>query len=113
MQQWRILVLGALRLSLNIDYDRLVELANHHDTIRQMMGHLGKVDNLEPTEYTLQTVKDNLRLFTPEILARINEVVVVAGHALIKKKTRNTTQSISMFELIRLSSKPTCITQPT
>lgn len=88
MEQWRILVLGSLRLCLNIDYDRLVELANYHVTIRQMMGHRGAMDDLDPTEYTLQAVKDNLQLFTPQILARINEVVVGAGHELVKKKTR-------------------------
>jgi len=86
MAQWRILVLGTLRLCLNIDYDRLVELANHHVTVRQMMGHPGQIDDLDPTEYTLQTVKDNLQLFTPQILGRINEVVVQAGHELVKKK---------------------------
>jgi hypothetical protein len=86
MEQWRILVLGSLRLCLNIDYDRLVELANYHVTIRQMMGHRGAIDELDPTEYTLQTVKDNLQLFTPQILGRINEVVVRAGHELVKKK---------------------------
>jgi hypothetical protein len=86
MQQWRILVLGALRLSLNMDYDRLEELANHHITIRQMMGHSGPIDEIDSTEYTLQTIKDNLRLFTPEVLGRINEVVVQAGHELVKKK---------------------------
>ncbi|NJO12378.1 MAG: ISNCY family transposase [Gammaproteobacteria bacterium] len=86
MEQWRILVLGSLRLCLNIDYDRLVELANYHVTIRQMMGHRGAIDELDSTEYTLQTVKDNLHLFTPQILGRINEVVVRAGHELVKKK---------------------------
>jgi hypothetical protein len=86
MQQWRILVLGSLRLCLNIDYDRLVELANYHVTIRQMMGHRGAIEELDPTEYALQTVKDNLQLFTPQILGRINEVVVQAGHELVKKK---------------------------
>jgi hypothetical protein len=85
MDQWRILVLGTLRLCLNIDYDRLIDLANNHLTIRQMLGHPGQIDELDPTEYTLQAVKDNLRLFTPEILARINEVVVRGGHELVKK----------------------------
>jgi len=85
MDQWRILVLGTLRLCLNADYDRVMELANHHDTVRRMLGHPGAIDELDPTEYTMQTIKDNLRLFTPEILARINEVVVRGGHELVKK----------------------------
>jgi transposase, IS5 family len=85
MDQWRILVLGTLRLCLNVDYDRLVDLANNHVTIRQMLGHPGQIDELDPTEYTLQAIRDNLRLFTPEVLARINEVVVRGGHELVKK----------------------------
>ncbi|EQD40989.1 transposase for insertion sequence isrm17, partial [mine drainage metagenome] len=113
MEQWRILVLGTLRLCLNVDYDRLVDLANHHVTIRQMMGHPGQIDDLDPTEYTLQTVKDNLRLFTPQILNRINEVVVLAGHELIKKKARANTPRKSTLELIRLCWKRTYIIQLT
>ena len=42
MEQWKILTLGVLRLGLNSDYDRIHELANHHDTIRQMLGHGGR-----------------------------------------------------------------------
>lgn len=82
MEQWKILVLGTLRLSLNTDYDRVHELANHHDTIRQMLGHGGWEDK---TTYNLQTIKDNLCLFTPEILDEINQLVVKAGHKLVKK----------------------------
>lgn len=82
MEQWKILVLGVLRLGLNIDYDRVQELANQHKTLRQMLGH---GDWTDETEYKLQTLKDNLRLFTPEILDRINQEVVKAGHQLVKK----------------------------
>jgi IS5 family transposase len=84
MEQWKILVLGVLRLGLNADYDRILELANEHKTIRQMLGHSGWADG-EDDRYGLQTIKDNLRLFTPEILDRINQEVVRAGHALVKK----------------------------
>jgi hypothetical protein len=81
MPLWKILVLGALRLNLNCDYDRLQELANNHHTIRQMLGHGIKDEN---TYYRLQTLKDNVSLFTPAILDAINQVVVHAGHALKK-----------------------------
>jgi transposase, IS5 family len=83
MEQWRILVLGVLRLGLNADFDRIHELANQHSTLRQMLGH---GDWSDKTEYKAQTLKDNLRLFTPEILDRINQAVVDAGHVLVKKK---------------------------
>ena len=82
MSQWQILVLGALRLGLNADYDRIQELANNHITIRQMLGHSDFADD---QIWGVQTLKDNLRLFTPEILERINAVVLKAGHALVKK----------------------------
>jgi hypothetical protein len=67
---------------LNTDYDRIHELANQHRTVRQMLGH-GFLDDLK--QYTLQSLKDNLRLFTPELLDRINQEVVRAGHSLLKK----------------------------
>jgi hypothetical protein len=82
MEQWRIFVLGALRLCLNADYDRVLELANQHNTVRQMLGH---GDWTDTEQYKLQTLKDNLRLFTPELLDRINQEVVAAGHDLLKK----------------------------
>lgn len=86
MEQWKILVLGALRLGLNTDYDRIHDLANHHDTIRKMLGHGDWEDS---TEYSLQSIKDNLKLFTPEILDQINQEVVKAGHTLVKKNDPN------------------------
>lgn len=85
MDLWKILVLGTLRLNCNWDYDTLQEMANHHDTLRKMLGHVGWEDE---THYPLQTLKDNVRLLTPEVLEQINRVVVEAGHTLVKKKRR-------------------------
>lgn len=82
MTQWTILVLGVLRLGLNADYDRVHELANQHITVRQILGHS---DWLGETRYELQTIKDNLMLFTPEILDRISQEVVCAGHEALKR----------------------------
>ena len=86
MEQWRILVLGALRLGLDADYDRIHELANQHRTVRQMLGH-GFMDDQK--QYHLQSLKDNLHLFTPELLDRINQEVVRSGHSLLKKNDVN------------------------
>ena len=84
MHLWRILVLGILRLNLNWDYDRLREMANQHSTIRQMLGH--GFDDSE--QYKLQTIKDNVSLFTPALLERINDAVVAAGHDVVGKKKK-------------------------
>ena len=43
---------------------------------RLMLGH---GDWSDPSRYELQTIKDNLMLFTPEILDRINREVVSGG----------------------------------
>lgn len=83
MHLWRILVLGTLRLSCNWDYDRLREMANNHEKIREMLGHGIKDKNYV---YSLQTLKDNIGLFTPEVLDRISEIVVSAGHDFLSKK---------------------------
>jgi len=39
MGLWKILVLGTLRLSCNWDYDKLLDIANNHRTLRLMLGH--------------------------------------------------------------------------
>jgi len=83
MDLWKILVLGTLRLCCNWDYDKLMEIANNHRILRQMLGH-GILD--QDYNYALQTLKDNVSLFTPEVLDKINQVVVKYGHKLVGKK---------------------------
>jgi transposase, IS5 family len=82
MTLWRILVCGVVRLDLNIDYDRLHELVNQHNTLREMLGHA----QFDEEHYHYQTLKDNVSLFTPELLDKINQLVVSSGHILLKKK---------------------------
>ena len=95
MELWKILVLGALRLTCNWDYDKLHEIANNHMTLRQMLGH-GRMD--ASYKYELQTLKDNISLFTPEILDKINQIVVKYGHRIAgKKKDENLTGSCDSF----------------
>ncbi len=87
MELWKILVLGTLRLNCNWDYDKLREIANNHMTLREMLGH-GFFDR--NSKYALQTLKDNVSLLTPEVLDKVNQIALKAGHNLVcKKKTRN------------------------
>jgi hypothetical protein len=83
MTLWSIFVCGVMRLDLNIDYDRLHDLVNNHLTLRAMLGH-GTFDN---DAYHYQTLKDNVKLFTPELLDEINQLIVNAGHLVAKKKS--------------------------
>ena len=86
MELWKILVMGTIRLNCNWDYDKLKEIVDNHLTIRQMLGH---PDFYDTYHYPMQTIEDNVKLFTPEILQKINDIVVDAGHKLVKKKKRN------------------------
>jgi len=83
MDFWKIFVLGMLRLNCNINFDKLHELANNHRNLRLMLGH-GKFD--WNYYYALQTIKDNVSLFTPEILDKLNQIFVKYGHKIVGKK---------------------------
>ena len=80
MDLWKIFVLGTIRLNCKWDYDKLQEIANNHVTLRRILGH-GLLDM--DARYPRQTLCDNLRWFTPEILNKINKVVVEAGHRVV------------------------------
>ena len=83
MDLWKIFVLGTLRLNCNWDFDKLLEIANNHLRVRQMLGH-GMMD--ADYQYSLQTLHDNISLFTPEVLDKINRIVVEYGHKIVGKK---------------------------
>jgi len=82
MPLWSAFVCGTVRLDLNIDYDRLLELTNEHMTLRAVLGH-GEYDR---SLYHFQTLKDNVSRLTPELLDEVNQLIVDAGHVLVKKK---------------------------
>ena len=80
MDLWKILVLGTLRLNCNWDYDKLHNISNEHKTVREFLGHT--IFDFDQ-RYSLQSLKDNIALFTPELLDEINQVVVRAGHDMV------------------------------
>lgn len=79
MDFWQMLVLAVLKQGLNCDFDRLKELADQHRTIREILG-LGPLDE---TRYSLQRLIDNVGHLTPELLGKINRVVVAHGHTVL------------------------------
>ena len=86
MSLWEILVLGTVRLSLGVDYDFLIDQANEHQTLRGLLG-VGKSDFTQEKEYKYQTVVDNVSLLDEGTIKQVNDLVVRAGHQIIKKKT--------------------------
>ena len=84
MELWHILVLSIVRLGLDANYDRLEDFANHHKLIRQILGV--ETEFGEGKRFSMQSIKDNVRLLDEETVNKINEMVVVrAGHQLVKK----------------------------
>ncbi len=83
MDLWQILVLGVVRMTLDVNYDRLHYLSNYDSLTRQLLGQPAFDMTLE---FKLSTIKDNIPLLTEELLAKVNEVVTRHGSAAIKKK---------------------------
>jgi transposase, IS5 family len=82
---WQILVLAAVRQGCNLNYDRLQNLAEEHNTLRRIMGIGTWEDDLPPAERNLdwRRLRDNVCLVRPETLDPINTAVVQLGHRLV------------------------------
>ena len=85
MDLWEILVLGTVKLNLNIDYDALHDMTNEHNALRGILG-IQRSDFREGRKYSLQSLKDNVRLLDEETIYEIVDIIVKGGHELIKKK---------------------------
>lgn len=83
MDLWEILVLGTVKLNLNIDYDMLHDLTNEHNALRGILG-IQRSDFRPGRKYSLQSLKDNVRLLDEETIYEISELVVKSGHKLVK-----------------------------
>lgn len=78
MDYWHICVLAATRLGCDYTYDQLQDLAENHRNLRAIMG-IGECDE---TEFPWRTIRNNICLLQPETIARINHVIISAGHTL-------------------------------
>jgi hypothetical protein len=80
MHYWPILVLGAVRLGCDLNYDRLQNLAEEHRSLRLIMGVGGWGD--EP-RFDWRCLRDNLALLSPDTIERLNHLIVGEGHRLV------------------------------
>jgi hypothetical protein len=80
---WQILVLGVVRMTLDINYDRLLDIANNHMLIRQIMGIRPVCE--DGKEFAYSTILDNVKLMDDETIEKISAIVVKAGHQIVKK----------------------------
>ena len=76
MDLWQILVLGVVRLALDINYDRLHHVANYDSLVRQLLGQPAFDMELE---FKLSTLKNNIPLLSEELLEQINAVILRHG----------------------------------
>lgn len=85
MDYWQILVLAAVRLGCNLDYDKLQDLAEQHRALRQIMG-IGDWD--EQTTFDWRRIQDNITHIRPETIERINHLIVAEGQKLVPEAAR-------------------------
>jgi hypothetical protein len=78
LDYWQILVLGAVRLGCDYDYDALQDLAEQHRALRQVMG-LGEWDD---ESFSFRRIRDNISLVSPETIAAVDGLIVAEGHRL-------------------------------
>ena len=118
MELWQVLVLGVLKQGLGCDFDRLHDLANHHETIRAFLGHSDFGDR---TRYEYQRVVDNVSLLTPELLSAVGQLVAPRSGGGAERRawrvgTRSLKKSLASHcaaGVTRSWSRPTCTTRRT
>jgi hypothetical protein len=80
MAYWSILVLGAVRLGCDLNYDRLQNLAEEHRSLRRIMGIDGWCDD---PSFDWRCLRDNIALLSPDTIERLNQLIVGEGHRLV------------------------------
>ena len=76
MEYWTILVLAAVRLGCNFDYDKLHNLAEEHRSPRSIMDVAGW-DNSQSFDW--RRINENIRALSPDTIERINHAIVGEG----------------------------------
>lgn len=79
LDYWQILVLAAVRLGCNLDYDKLQDLAEQHRALRHVMG-VGDWDG--DSTFSWRRIRDNLCLVRPATIDKISHAIVAEGHRL-------------------------------
>lgn len=79
MDYWQILVLSAVRLGCELDYDKLQDLAEQHQALRGVMG----VGDWTPfKQFDWRRINENLLHVKPETMREISQLVGLEGHQL-------------------------------
>lgn len=76
---WQIVVLAAVRLGCNLDYDKLQDLGENHRSLR---GILGVGDWDDSTSFNWRRIRNTLCQLKPTTIQRINQLIVAHGQEL-------------------------------
>jgi hypothetical protein len=79
LDDWQIVVLAALRLGCNYDYDKLQDQAENHRALRTVLG-LGEWD--EGPSFGWRRIRDTLCQLKPTTIAEISHTIVSYGQEL-------------------------------
>ena len=83
------MVLGTVRLTLDINYDRLEHEANYDSLVRELMGINTTGLLQKQKKYSLTSLKQNISKVDEKLLEEINEIVVKEGHQIKKKREKS------------------------
>ena len=75
---WQIVVLAAVRLGCNLDYDKLQDLAENHFALRCML----QVGRWDETSFGWRRIRDTLCMLKPSTIEKINQAIVAHGQEL-------------------------------
>ena len=76
---WQIVVLAAVRLGCNLDYDKLQDLGENHRSLRCILG-VGDWD--DSTSFNWRRLRNTLCLLKPKTVEKINQLIVAEGQQL-------------------------------
>ncbi len=79
LDYWQIVVLAAVRLGCDLDYDKLQDLAEQHRALRQIMG-IG--DWQEKIDFNWRRIRDNVCRLKAETVEAISHCMVAEAHRL-------------------------------
>ena len=96
MDLWYILVLGLVRFTLGLNYDRLHYVANYDSLVRQLLCQPAFDMSVE---YKLSTLKDNIALLDEELLQEINAIITRHAGPCVKKKEAGLSIKVDSYVL--------------
>ena len=79
LDDWQVVVLAAVRLGCNFDYDKLQDQAENHRALRTMLG-VGEWD--EDESFSARRIRDTLCQLEPATIAAIDHAIVGHGQEL-------------------------------